>query len=151
MNIILEGCDCTGKSTIARYLCEQLGLYYWHESEPRSLKEYRQMLSSGGVVFDRFCFGQFVYNSPEERKLSKEELKQLIQEFKSTQSLLLFVDAPSDLIFKRMVERGEADESNQIEAIKWIKNIRGTYRQIFRESGAEYIELNGEKALCLII
>ena len=69
MNIVIEGCDGTGKSTIAKHLCEKLGLKYWHESQQRTFDEYKQMLEysnrwvTGGFVFDRFCFGQFVYNT----------------------------------------------------------------------------------------
>lgn len=148
MNIVIEGCDGTGKSTLAEYLCKRLNLYYWHESAPRTLEEYKQMLIPGGVVFDRFCFGQFVYNTPDERKLSEEELKELIQFFKETQTLLLYVDAHTEVIVSRLIERGEGSKDQMCDMDKWVKNIRGTYESLLRRSGADYIKLDGEKNLC---
>lgn len=145
MNIVIEGCDGTGKSSIAKHLCERFNLYYWHESQPRTFEEYSQMLSSDGVLFDRFCFGQFVYNAPEEHKMTPEELKKLVTEvFPKTDTVLLYVEAKTDTIIKRLIQRGEGDPSQKSEMEKWVKNIRGTYRQVLRESGAAYIEINGE-------
>lgn len=147
MNIIIEGCDGTGKSTLAKHLCETLGLYYWHESEPRTLAEYQQMLSSGGVCFDRFCFGQFVYNTPEQRKMTEGELATLVAGFKQTNTLLIYVDASTDTIINRLLTRGEGTEDIKTEMTKWVKNIRGTYRSVLKKSGAEYIEINGERSI----
>lgn len=149
MNIVIEGCDGTGKSTLANYLCERLNLYYWHESAPRTLEEYKQMLTPGGIVFDRFCFGQFIYNSPEERKLTQQELKELIEFFKQTQTLLIYVDCPTEVIIQRLIDRGEGDPHMKFDMEKWVKNIRGSYTQLFRESGADYITIKGDTGLCL--
>ena len=145
MNIVIEGCDGTGKSTIAKHLCERFGLHYWHESQPRTFEEYRQMLLSGGVVFDRFCFGQFVYNPPEEQLLSFEELKTLVHQiFPVTGTILLYVDAHTDTIISRLLKRGEGSEEIIPEMTKYLKNIRGTYKSIFNKCEAPYIEINGE-------
>ena len=145
MNIVIEGCDGTGKSTIAKHLCERLGLQYWHESQPRTFEEYKQMLESGGFVFDRFCFGQFVYNTPEQQKMSLEELKLLLTDvFPKTGTILLYVDAHTDVIINRLLKRGEGNEKIIPEMTKYIKNIRGTYRSVLTKAEAPYIEINGE-------
>lgn len=145
MNIVIEGCDGTGKSAIAKHLCERFGLQYWHESQPRPFDEYKQMLEYGGFVFDRFCVGQFVYNTPEQRKMSTEELKLLLRDiFPTTNTILLYVDAHTDAIIKRLIERGEGNEKIIPEMTKYIKNIRGTYRSVLRNAEAAYIEINGE-------
>lgn len=144
MNIILEGCDGTGKSSIAKHICQMTGMYYWHESQPKTLAEYQQMLSSGGVVFDRFCFGQFVYNTEEYRKMTMEELKSLVKSFKDTNTIVLYVDAHTEAIISRLIARGEGDETIKDEMEKYIKNIRGTYRSILRQAEVPYIEINGE-------
>lgn len=146
MNIVIEGCDGTGKSTLAKFLAETFGLYYWHESAPRSFAEYEQMLKSGGVVFDRFCFGQFVYNDIQDRKMNEEGLKALVQEvFPATKTLLIYVDCATDEIIRRLIARGEGSNEVRSDMEKWIKNIRGTYKSILRKSGAEYIEVDGGK------
>lgn len=144
MNIVIEGCDGTGKTTLAKHLCERLGLYYWHESNPRNLEEYTSMLSSGGVVFDRFCFGQFVYNTEQERKLSLEELKYLVNDvFAKTHTLFIYVDLSTDNIIARLNDRGEIADGHRADAVKWVKNIRGTYRELFDKTKVKYIEING--------
>lgn len=145
MNFVIEGCDGTGKSVVSKYLCGVFGLQYWHESQPRNFNEYKQMLEYGGFVFDRFCIGQFVYNTPEQRKLTAEELKFLLKEvFPATQTVLIYVDAHTDTIIRRLIERGEGSEKIIPEMTKYIKNIRGTYRSVLRQAGAAYIEINGE-------
>ena len=138
MNIVIEGCDGTGKSTLAQFLASKLGLRYWHESSPRNYEQYKQMLEYGGVVYDRFCYGQFVYNKPEERLLTLDELKKLQTEvFPATSTIVLYVDLNSEEILKRIQQRGES------LSIKEIKNIRGTYRELFRNAKTEYINLDG--------
>ena len=149
MNIIIEGCDGTGKTFLAKFLCEKLGMYYWHESAPRSLEEYKQMLAPGGIVFDRFCFGQFAYNTEEQRKLNIDQLRELCETvFPQTHTLVIYVDASTELIIDRLVARGEGTPADKAEMEKWIKNIRGTYRQLLREAGAEYIIIDGGKGTC---
>ena len=144
MNIILEGCDGTGKTTLAKHLCETLGLVYWHESEPRAVGEYQTMLSYGNVLFDRFCFGQFVYNTADQRKMTMEELTQLVSEvFPATGTIVLYVDCKSDEIVNRLIARGEGKEEFREEMTRWVKNIRGTYQSVFRQCGARFIEING--------
>lgn len=146
MNIVIEGCDGTGKSTLAKFLAERFGLYYWHESAPRSFDEYCQMLKSGGVVFDRFCFGQFVYNEPQDRKMNEQALGALVRDiFPKTNTLLIYVDCSTDEIIKRLIARGEGSSSVRTDMERWIKNIRGTYRSVLKKSGAEYIEIDGGK------
>lgn len=146
MNIVIEGCDGTGKSTLAKFLAERFGLYYWHESAPRSFDEYCQMLKAGGVVFDRFCFGQFVYNEIPDRKMNDQALRTLVRDiFPETNTLLIYVDCSTEEIIKRLIARGEGSAAVRPDMEKWIKNIRGTYRAVLRESGAEYIEIDGGK------
>lgn len=152
MNIVIEGCDGTGKTFLAKFLCEKLGMYYWHESAPRSLEEYKQMLAPGGIVFDRFCFGQFVYNTEEQRKLTIDQLHELCETvFPQTHTLVIYVDASTELIIDRLIARGEGTPADKAEMEKWIKNIRGTYRQLLREAGAEYIVIDGGKGTCTFI
>ena len=144
MNIIIEGCDGTGKSQVAKHIAETLGMYYWHESQPRTKDEYICMLMSGNIVFDRFCFGQFVYNTPEQRKMTMEELQSLVKSFKSYNTIVIYVDAHTEAIISRLIARGEGNEEIRDEMVKYIKNIRGTYRSVLRQAGVPYIEINGE-------
>ena len=77
--------------------------------------------------------------------MTPEELEKLVTEvFPQTNTILIYVDAKTDTIINRLIQRGEGNPRYLMEMEKWIKNIRGTYRQVLRESGAAYIEINGE-------
>lgn len=150
MNIVIEGCDGTGKTTLAQFLAERFGLRYWHESAPRTFEEYKAMLECGGTVFDRFCFGQFVYNDEKDRKITKVELQKLVTEvFPRTGTLLIYVDLSTDEIVQRLIKRGEGSPAVRQDMERWIKNIRGTYRQYLKTSLADYIEIDGGKSCIL--
>ena len=146
MNIIIEGCDGTGKSTLAKYLCDILGLRYWHESMPRTFAEYKSMLEYGGMVFDRFCLGQFIYNEEKDRKLTEQELTTLVSEiFPKTNTILIYVDCSTDTIIQRLIQRGEGNTGVRTAMEKWVKNIRGSYRELLSKIGVKYIEIDGGK------
>lgn len=151
MNVILEGCDGTGKTSIARFLCEQCGFLYWHESYPRTLQEYVQMLSSGSnIVFDRFCYGQFIYDKVENRKMTEKELAYLQKEvFPRTATIVLYIDLASEKIADRLESRKESinGSTSRESLIREIKNIRGSYMSLFRRTQTNYIKIDGE-ALC---
>ena len=75
MNIILEGCDKTGKTTLAKMLCDRLYLPYKHFSAPptdlckKSQIEFQRKIYADDIsfmpqcscVYDRFMLGEQVY------------------------------------------------------------------------------------------
>jgi thymidylate kinase len=72
-------------------------------------------------VFDRFCFGQFVYNDEKGRKITEQELETLVtQVFPQTNTLFIYVDLSTEEIIKRLIERGEGDLSVRTDMEKWI-------------------------------
>lgn len=65
--VVLEGCDCAGKTTLAREL-EKCGYTYVHNGPPAPgeyvLKTYTEQLFQSAnslVVFDRFHLGEVIY------------------------------------------------------------------------------------------
>jgi hypothetical protein len=65
-DVIIDGPDGGGKSSLARYLCDRYGYAYHHESGPptdRSLGAYAALLSQEWVptVFDRHYLSEVVY------------------------------------------------------------------------------------------
>ena len=64
--IVIEGCDGTGKTTLAKNLASLLGLEYVHESTPKGLDNFQYYLDRAlelprNAVLDRFHLGEYVY------------------------------------------------------------------------------------------
>jgi thymidylate kinase len=70
MNIMLDGCDCTGKTTIAKLLVKELPLIYikcsnpWYKSQ--ALRQYTfyadLIITFRNLIFDRFILSEKVYS-----------------------------------------------------------------------------------------
>lgn len=75
MMIVLEGCDGSGKTTLARQLAKVYDIPIHHEGPPpanldavehyeRVIRMYANLIENGaikGVVFDRLAFGERIY------------------------------------------------------------------------------------------
>lgn len=112
MLVVLEGCDGVGKSTIARSLSKVLDARIVHctTKTPNDYKFFQGIIDASrvqNIIADRFCYGQFVYQSPNERKLSWEELTQLELEMISAGAKVIHVTAPVEEVKKRLMLRGE--------------------------------------------
>ena len=63
--IVIEGADNIGKTTIAKYLVEQLNYQYYHCSVPISedsaKNEYFSLIERDNIILDRSWIGEFVY------------------------------------------------------------------------------------------
>ena len=79
--------------------------------------------------------------------MTEEELASLVSSFPETHTLLIYVDAPTEVIISRMLERGEGSPEIKDQMVKYVKNIRGTYRSVLKQSGAKYTEINGERSV----
>lgn len=112
MLIVLEGCDGTGKSTIARNLSKVLNARIVHctKETPNDYKFFKSILDSArdkNVIADRFCYGQFVYQKPAERNLSWSELIQLELDMLEAGAKVIHVKASLEEINKRLKMRNE--------------------------------------------
>ena len=62
--IIIEGCDATGKSTLAKWLANELNFEYFKDGFHRLGVEYyinNSLNKSTNIVSDRFHLGEYVY------------------------------------------------------------------------------------------
>ena len=74
MLIVLEGCDGTGKSTLAKTLATILDAEIIHCSQytPNDYSFFHSIIEASrtkNIIADRFCYGQFVYQTEDERPL----------------------------------------------------------------------------------
>lgn len=117
MKIIVEGCDGSGKTTLVKHLAKIFNLEIEHDSTPQDYSHYMQRLNDGkNTIYDRFFLGQFIYNKPEERKLSEDDLDVLIHECHVHGHVLLYLDTPDKTILTRLKQRSE-DEKQKDRAM----------------------------------
>ena len=132
MLIVLEGCDGSGKTTIANKLAQILGAEIIHctTDTPNTEWFFRsiiEMAQTKNIIADRFCYGQFVYQNPEDRHLSEDALYDLELEMMNTGARVLYVDCDEPILKKRLGDRGEV-------TMKPIRDIRRAYEKVFSKS-----------------
>ena len=132
MLIVLEGCDGSGKTTFANKLAQIINAEVIHctAETPNNVEFFRGIIGMSvlkNIIADRFCYGQFVYQKIEERKLSQEQLKQLEFDMMMAGAKVIFVDADTDIIKDRLAAR---DEETAIP----VSQIQYAYDQIFSNS-----------------
>lgn len=111
MNIIIEGTDGTGKSTLAKYLQENFNLKYQHSSsETDNNFDYHFELldSKENVVLDRFQLGEIIYPMLTPDRDSKITLSQAVMLSRMEDTLTIILYASDTSVLKdRLHERGE--------------------------------------------
>lgn len=158
MLYILEGCDGAGKTTLAKKLAPVLDakIIHCNTQTPNTEGFFQQIIYAStkqNIIADRFCYGQFVYQNPEERPMRyesgeydpwaatpKPEDTELTAEFLSNRALyrtevrlleaqakVIFVDADTKTIMDRLIYRGETTGIP-------VDTIRERYKQVFKQS-----------------
>lgn len=140
MLIVLEGCDGSGKSTIATNLSKLLDAEIIHctKETPNTLEYFVGIVDDAkdhNIIADRFCYGQFVYQKPEERPLGTEiELGDLEEYMKSNGVKVILVDAPTDVIESRLLQRGET----LINGLS-VEEVRRRFKTLMDDSAFEHV------------
>lgn len=147
--IVLEGIDCSGKSTLAKMLANELK--WKHEHEPTFSSEeaddlnfrgmdgwqreyffmkdrmyHQDTLEEHNVVLDRYIWTGLAYAqcfSPEVLPMMKS-IYALNLEFKQP-DLTFFIDMPPEIAFE--LNRSREKEKNEKLDIEVLKRIRGAY------------------------
>ncbi len=112
MLIVLEGCDGSGKTTLANKLAAILDAEIIHctTETPNDYSFFSQIIAMAeerNIIADRFCYGQFVYQKPEERKLDSVDLYHLELYMMKSGAKVIYVYCDEDIIKERLDERGE--------------------------------------------
>lgn len=132
MLIILEGCDGVGKTTLANYLARIMDAEIIHctKETPNDLKFFNRIIAKSifkNIIADRFCYGQFVYQTRQERNLTKDDLRILEESMLLVGAKLIHVVAPVREIEKRLALRGE-----KLDMSIW--DILWNYHRIIEQS-----------------
>ena len=150
MLYVLEGCDGSGKTTLANFLSKVLNAEIIHCSQdtPNDSKFFKQIIHASAernIIADRFCYGQFIYQDEDDRPLRGERydsyagLADLECEMLDYGVKVIYVDAPVNVIFDRLIARGESlingltiedikdryEDLQHISMLKWIEYDTG--------------------------
>lgn len=121
MNIILEGPDACGKTTLASKLKEkyQMNIISSNQYSRNDLGYHLDLLDyQDNTVFDRFQVGEMIYPQIYGRKgmLSDEDFIKITQRIIDNNDLfIIFITSDLNVLNKRLVERGELDYLNEIK------------------------------------
>lgn len=119
MLIVLEGCDGAGKTELANFLAKifKADIIHCSTHTQNDYNFFYDIIQAAkgkrNVIADRFCYGQFVYQNPEDRPLkdynftAEENLSMLERTMLSTRAKMIYVTAPADVIKSRLAARGE--------------------------------------------
>ena len=112
MLIVLEGCDGVGKTTIARNLASVLDARIIHctAKTPNDYEFFKGIIDASkyqNIIADRFCYGQFVYQEANERKLTPGELVRLELAMIEAGAKVIHVHAPVSEVEQRLRYRNE--------------------------------------------
>ena len=132
MLIVLEGCDGSGKTTLANKLAAILDAEIIHctTETPNDYSFFRQIIAMSeerNIIADRFCYGQFVYQKPEERKLDSVDLYYLELYMMKSGAKVIYVYCDEDIVKERLDNRGEIP-------IRPVGEILSTYSSVLSKS-----------------
>lgn len=129
MLIALEGCDATGKTTLAKLLAKLYNAEIVHctTETPNTFAFFDSLIyaaNNKNIICDRFCYGQFVYQDEGDRPLagyklhpineheryvddSWEALRMLEIDMLTNDVKVIYTWANPNTIADRMISRGE--------------------------------------------
>ena len=110
-NIIIEGCDGTGKTTLCRLLARKYGWDTVHvtSKDPNDFDFYKQTLRKTNVVYDRHFLGELIYPKVYDRKgnLNVYDADWFRKYSLETKTCIIVLTTDIDEIKRRLTERGE--------------------------------------------
>lgn len=129
MLIALEGCDATGKTTLAKLLARLYNAEIVHctTETPNTFGFFNSLIyaaTNKNIICDRFCYGQFVYQDEGDRPLAEykfyhingderyvddswEALRMLEMDMLRNDVKVIYTWANPNTIADRMIARGE--------------------------------------------
>ena len=134
MKIILEGCDGTGKSTLAKLLADKYGLDICHctQNDPADYDFYLQTARKENIVWDRHSIGELIYPwvFGREAKTSPELVRLALMYAREAGTKIFILTTDIDEIKRRLTARGTEDP-RILDRIVWINKEFLHFANIF--------------------
>lgn len=149
MLIVLEGCDGSGKSSLANLLanlCYDPGVVeviHATRETPNDMEWFMSIMDRAKdrtIIMDRAFWGQFVYQKPNERKLGFEDLRKLECRL-AEEGKLIYVYSPERVINRRLRNR------NEIPSLP-VKSLLRKYKTMCKYARCPVIWYNSHNGKC---
>ena len=128
MNVILEGLDAAGKTTLAEKIRDKWGFSILHStaSTRNDLPYHLDLLDyRSNTVFDRFHVGEYVYPKVYDRKakMNYKELEEVERRIIDNNDIfIIFITSKMQIINERLIARGEENYLAEMdEQNKWFR------------------------------
>lgn len=149
MLVVLEGSDGAGKTMLSKILSHVLDAEVIHctRETPNTYGYFAdiiEMAKKRNIIADRFFWGQFVYQSAEERKINPTQLKDLEKQVHEGGGSIILVTAPEDVIVHRLNARNEIPS-------KPVQVLQDGFEELATTANCpvlRYDSFNGEVSQC---
>lgn len=121
MNIIIEGPEASGKTTLAKTIMDRYPYFEYNHATsttPNDYKYHKELLDKGFSICDRFCIGELIYPKIYNRqpKLNTLEAHNLFNQCKLNNDIFIILyTSDIDILKDRLISRGEYKYLDEIE------------------------------------
>lgn len=126
MKIILEGCDGTGKTTLAKILADKYGLDICHctQYDAADYDFYRQTARKENVIWDRHTIGELIYPNIFGRKqqIGTEDARLVLHYAKQAGAKIFVLTCDEKTIKSRLSARGD-EHPLIMNNVEYINNM----------------------------
>lgn len=144
--IIIEGPDCSGKTTLAKKISQhfnnELDVVHCTGGDPKDFGFYYQLMRKKNVVYDRHFIGEMIYPAIFNRKpcLSQAEFDTLAT-YADKNNIPVIVVAPAEDVLLSRLSNERPNEEQEIKDT--IKSARKQFLK-FAEDNSTFILVNPE-------
>lgn len=135
MKIMLEGCDGTGKTTLAKMLADryQLDICHCTANDPADFEFYKQTARKENVIWDRHTIGELIYPNVfgREPQITPEDARLVLAHARENGGKVFVLTADDEVIEQRLKSRKEPEDPRILNNIHDINRLFNFYANYF--------------------